>query len=268
VRVVEHRIGVEGEVVDVDVIDGQDWIAVVRTRTDRQLVLFAEGTSIKPPRRLDFPIVRSAGGGRVLLADTRVDEADETNGYLVDSRGEVIRIFAFGDGIQDVLVSTDKIVVTYFDEGIFGDTPSPAPYGLAVFDFDGGFKFGWNSNPLSGDVEIDDCDCAARAADGRLFFYPYPNYLLIALDLATMTHDRWETPNVLHGSNALTIATASDAAFFHSPYRDGSGIYRWRIGAADAQRVGEHDGRMRGRPNGSFLSVEPAGYALLFPDER
>ena len=84
---------------------------------------------------VSFPLVRAAGRGRALLADSRVDrkkswfKKKKPNGYLVDSSGNVEGVFTFGDGIQDVLVSPDDIVVMYFDEGIFEALGGPSSEG-------------------------------------------------------------------------------------------------------------------------------------------
>jgi hypothetical protein len=274
-RATERRLELDCEALDLDVSDDETWVAFVRTsETGRQLV-FSDGSSVEPPRRFEFPIVRAAGRGRAVLAEARVDR-DEVNGFVVDSSGRVETSFRFGDGIEDVLVSSEDVVVTYFDEGVFsGAGGAPAAEGVAVFGYDGRLTLGYNTSRFSGDVFVADCYCAAWAKGRRLFFCPYtgdePSFPLIAIDLRTGNHEQWKTPRGVKGSVALTVGPSKggrECVYFHAPYDDRSGIYRWYVGDDRAERVAQHPGRLRGLRGGRFLAAGVTGYTVLDFDEH
>jgi hypothetical protein len=52
-----------------------------------------------------------------MIVDSR-PEPTTPGGLMFSLAGEKLCSFAVGDGIQDVLVLDDVIVVTYFDEGV------------------------------------------------------------------------------------------------------------------------------------------------------
>ncbi len=139
-----------------------------------------------------------------------------------------------------------------------------------MFSFDGELRFGYNSSGLNPDDSIVDCYCAAWGQARRLFFYPYPDFRLVSIDLQTMTHELWPTPS-LRGFAALTVGHSVDGReilFFHAPYSaggPGSGIYRWRIGDDAFEPVGEYPGLLRGLRGGRFLASGPEGYTIISP---
>jgi ribosomal protein S18 acetylase RimI-like enzyme len=92
------------------------------------------------PADVRFPLVRWMDRDRLLLVDTRTDGGRE-NAFVFTLAGEEVRRFCAGDGVQDVLVAGDRIVMTYFDEGVFGNV-TPSDEGLAVFSADGRLAFG------------------------------------------------------------------------------------------------------------------------------
>jgi hypothetical protein len=270
----EYRLNLPGELLDLDIGPDGTWVGLIGSTSEGQLIVFADGATASVPRSFEFPVARAAGDGRVLLAEARVDRDDEPNGYLVNRSGDVEQVFTFGDGIQDVLVSSDEVVVTYFDEGVFGSGmgSSPAGEGVAVFDFGGELKLGYNTSKFSGEVFIADCYCAVWAKGRRLFFCPYtgggPDFPLIAIDLRTMSHEQWETPELVHGSGALTVGTphtGREVVFFYGPYDDRTGVFRWRVGDSTPDRIAAHPGPLRGLRGGRFLATGTAGYTVLLP---
>ncbi len=65
---------------------------------------------------IKFPMVRQLSETLFLLASCRSDNTD--NAFIYDRNGQLQQSFFAGDGIQDILVVNDKIVFTYFDEGV------------------------------------------------------------------------------------------------------------------------------------------------------
>jgi hypothetical protein len=282
VRTTERRLdvgGVLGELQDIDVLADDTPVALIRTGTGDQRLVFGEDAPIEPPDQLRFPLVRAAGPDRVLLADARVDRTwlgkEKPNGFLVDRSGSLEGVFVFGDGIADVLVSEEEVVATYFDEGVVSGvgTDSPAAEGVAVFDFEGELRFGYNSSALNPETRILDCYCAGWGRGRRLFFYPYPDLRLVTIDLEAGAHELWETPSP-RGFNALTVGEPEEGrevVFLHAPYAAGgrgSGIYRWRIGDDRYDLVGDQSGSLRGLRSGRFLAYDwEGGYTVIRPGE-
>jgi hypothetical protein len=275
-RVTQCRLdGLGGELLDVDVGDGETWVALVQARRGRQRVIFKEDASVTLPRRsrFDFVRVRARASGR--RRGTRSSH-DKPNGALVDRSGSFDRVFRFGDAIEDVLPSGQQIAVTYFDEGIFGGCGASCE-GVAIFGLDGELRFGYHSSGLGGEFHIDTCYCATWATERRLLFRPYtgasrraPNFRLIAIDFNTMRHDVWPTPKRLHLAHALTPGPGADGrevVFLHGGFEDQTGVYRWRVGDRRAQRLGDHPGELRGLRGVRFLATGHAGYTILTPAE-
>jgi hypothetical protein len=273
VQAAEHHLELDGELLDLDLVE-HTWIGLTRLGDGTQQLLFGDDSSVVSPRIFRFPIVRAVGTGHALLAEARIERDDEPNGYLVAASGTVEGLFRFGDGIQDVLVSPNEVVVTYFDEGVFSSATgeTPAGEGVAVFDFSGALRGGFNSSRSDDDVFIADC-YSATWSNGGLLVCPYtadePNFPIIVFDVRSLTHELLPTPEALHGSHALAAAWTEETrvALFHGPYEDKSGIYRWRIGDDEHERIGQHAGPLRGLRGARFLAHSASAYTVLTPDE-
>jgi hypothetical protein len=262
--VVEEYLSVDGEVLDVDVTDEGCWVALVRTGSGSggQQLFFGEEKRVVPPRFFEFPIVRAAGSGRALLVEQKRSGDDEQNGYLVTRTGTVESVFSFDWGIADLLVSPDEIVVTYGDQG--------GVEGLAVFDLGGKLTLGYNSSPTSGDISIDDCYCAGWGEGRRVFFYAYTGgrFRLVALDLESMHQDLLPAPYNVHGACALSVAepeSGVEVVLFHGSSDDPAGVYRCRVDEVRAERIGIHQGQLRGLRGGRFFATGPNGYTIVSP---
>ena len=162
--------------------------------------------------------------------------------------------------MQDVLASSKFIVVTYFDESAC-TSPGIEGNGVAIFDLKGSFLFGYTS--LFGDDAADVCDCYAACLTGEssLLFFPYTDFPLVLFDLESKQQTVWDVPSELAGSGAIT--SVRDQVYFHSPYKDDDGIYKWQIGSKAASRVGSHEGMLRGLTEGRFLVVGKEDYTII-----
>lgn len=251
-REVTTNIELDGEVlVDVDVLADNSYIAI----TDKgRVVLPFEKIEIS--QSFKFPIIRQLNDNSFLIADSRTERTD--NCFIYDLTGNVLRQFFAGDGIQDIEVLRDKIIVTYFDEGIYG-TDGPSNGGLVLFDFDG--KILSKYNEKHGDQIISDCYCICKHGANRVLFLPYTEFPLIELNLDTGDEKKYEIPEQLKGSSGLT--STADSIIFHSPYEDKRGIYKWRTGDKTAERIGEYSEGLRGLKNGRFISNGQKGFTIL-----
>jgi hypothetical protein len=98
--------------------------------------------------------------GSIVLVDRRTAKG-RSNCFVYTPDGTARAEFCVGDGVADVLVTGQRIVVTYFDEGVFGDVP-PSSEGLCVFSPDGELKLGYQSG-IKNPVDVADCYCACQA---------------------------------------------------------------------------------------------------------
>src|SRR5213594_49459 len=245
-----------GELIDLDVLDSGDWAGVFRDGSNL-FVRTAKNKSVAPDG-IRFPIIRCLEPGRIALIDTRTQE-DRTNAWILcPQRNEIVEFFA-GDGIQDVLANSDTIVVTYFDEGVFGRI-RPGDEGVAVFDSRGHLRAGYRSTLGSRAVDIADCYAACWESDWRIAFLPYTEFPLVRLDVRTFDQNVVQTPRRLHGSSAISVSRG-DALFF-GPYDEKRSILAWHSGG-EISSVGAHSGPLRGLRGGRFLTHGTSGFTIV-----
>jgi hypothetical protein len=252
-REVTTDIELDGEVlVDIDLLTDDSYIAI----TDK-------GNVVSPFDRVEihqsfkFPVIRQLNDNSFLIADSRTNgKAD--NCFIYDLKGNVLKQFFSGDGIKDIEVLRDKIIVTYFDEGVYG-TDGPNNEGLVLFDFDGNILSKYNEK--HGDQIISDCYCICKHGANRVLFLPYNDFPLIELNLDTGDEKKYEIPEQLKGSNGLS--STADSIIFYSPYEDKRGIYKWKTGDKTAERIGEYSEGLRGLKNGRFISRGQKGFTIL-----
>ncbi len=163
------HIELDGEVlVDVDPLTNDFYIGITNF-----------GTVIFPFQRLKiiqpfkFPIVRQFSKNSFLIADARTTKETD-NGFIYDLKGNLLRQFYAGDGIQDVEIVNGKIIITYFDEGVFG-TDGPNNEGLVIFNDTGKPLFNFNSNYP--EQQIVDCYCICKHELTGCFFCHTLNFL-------------------------------------------------------------------------------------------
>lgn len=123
-------------------------------------------------------------GENILMVKGRAEYNNgnpEKNAYILTLDGEVINNFCLGDGIQDVYVRPDGMIVTsYFDEGVFGNLgwgdPGSAPPigspGLIV----------WNENGekiLCAKHNIADCYALNVDTNNDIWYYYYDDFKLV-----------------------------------------------------------------------------------------
>ena len=249
-----HLDGLPGPVADLDLDERGDWLAVCGS--DPRWIVGSGELRFPIAHAVRFPLVRWIDANRLLVVNSRTT-ADRANAWVLGRDGREIHHFFAGDGIKDVLVCAERVVVTYFDEGVFSGQPLPAE-GVAVLRTNGSLEFGYRSG-ARGPVDVWDCYCACL--EGRqLWFFPYDGFPLVRLDLDTLDERVLAVPEALAGASALT---SSDGTFwFHAPYADPSGVFRWRPGEHPV-RVGAHPGPLRGLTEGRFLSVGDSGYTVM-----
>lgn len=244
------------EIRDLDLTPSGDWIAVTASQ---QLVF--RGNHIPFTEELWYPKVRAIGDDLAVILSTRAD--NEPNAWIINSSGQVIRSFFAGDAIQDVLTSDRYIVISYFDESACTSTGIEGN-GVAVFDTEGNYEFGYRELFEAQAVDISDCYCTCWADENRMLFYPYMGFPVVSFDLLNKTQTVYDGPSETAGSGA--ISSIGDITYFHSPYDDENGVYRWKVGDRGADKVWNHSARLRGLKDGHFLAVGKSGYTIVSPD--
>ncbi len=215
------------------------------------------------PKELINPIVRSINEETALVlgANKQYDENDQKNAWIINSAGELKTDLSTASAVENVVITKDFIVVTYFDESAcYGE-------GLEVYDFEGKLLFGYEELFGKESVDVSDCYAAAFVKENQIIFCPYTEFPLVLFDIETKTQQVWATPDTVHGFHAIT--KLNDKIYFHRTYNlelEGYdfGIYEWQIGSKEAQKISEYQSYfVRGLPDGRFIARTDLGYTII-----
>lgn len=146
-----------------------------------------------PATNITFPCVDLFSDGGCLLVGARSswrsNDDFDLNGALIERGTKNPKRVCFGDGIEDVSADgTDRIWISYFDEGVFGNFgwSHPGPTGLGaggVNCFDRTGELLWQHNREDAAELIDDC-YAMNVSPLGVWFYFYS-----AFKVARVTED-------------------------------------------------------------------------------
>lgn len=138
----------------------------------------------------------------------------EQNVLLLDKNGSRIKEMCFGDGIEDCITTEDgKIIVSYFDEGVFGNYGWKSPIGspgLIVWNNEG--KIIWTNTRYN----IYDCYAIHLDSTQNLWFYYYNEFNLVGTDFH---NDLVINPNI-RGCNAFALSSTRQEILFRGGYSD------------------------------------------------
>lgn len=204
-----------------------------------------------------FIMIRQLGDTVFLVVSLGVERTN--NAWIYNSEGTLLQSFFAGDGIEDILVFENKIVCTYFDEGVFGNE-GPNTEGLAVFNFQGQMLYGFNSNA---NWLIADCYCACKMSSNTVLFYPYADFPMIALNLDSFTTERYETPVDFRGAHVMTYSRGH--VILHGTYRNKENFFLWDMTGNKAKKFGAFSGRLKGLENGKFMCFLDNGFGIIDP---
>lgn len=242
-----------GNILNLDADDQGNFIAFTDDKTvitqDHRLTLNID---------IRFPIIRRLNSNTFLVADART--GSRVNAHIYDFSGQRLKSFLAGDAIADIVIQHNKIVITYFDEGIItGD--GLCEEGLAVFDLEGDLEFGVNSS--AGDMVITDCYCICKQGASQVLFYAYMDLKVFALDLSTFKIERFQTPDDFSGASALS--TYQDKIVLHSSYDHKRLFFLWDRRQNKVLKFGDYPPGLRGLTNGKFLAHGNTGYTVVDP---
>jgi hypothetical protein len=134
-----------------------------------------------PAMNITFPYVDLFSDGGCILVGARSSWRSENdfdlNGALIEAGAKTEKRVCFGDGIEDIGIDgTDRIWISYFDEGVFGNFgwSHPGPTGLGaggINCFDRTGELLWQHNREDGTEYIDDCYAMNVSPRGVWFFF-------------------------------------------------------------------------------------------------
>jgi hypothetical protein len=251
-EVSEHVISHQSDqLLDLDLLDSGQWVGITKNE------ILTSYTRVPSPD-LRFPLIRFIDQESVVVVEARA-KTDDLNGYIINPAGETKYRFYAGDAIEDVVVTQDYLVATYFDES-FGGTGVESGR-LAVFDHNGSHLFGY-MDEFGGDaVDLFDCYACTLVKGNQILFFCYTEFPLVILDLEDRTQKILNPPHTVFGSHSIT--KLGNKIYFHGTYEDKFGIYEWQIGSDSSTRVAEHPSFSRGLPLGRFLSTGESGYSII-----
>ena len=132
---------------------------------------------------------------------------DEPNVHLFDETGNKLSSFHAGDGIEDVQVAPDgKIWISYFDEGVFGDTPLGAQ-GLNCFNAAGKRLFGFVNDIVNLPAYargMADCYAFNVASNRDTWLFYYTDFPLVHLREFGLKSVFAPTPEIV-GAHAFAV---------------------------------------------------------------
>jgi hypothetical protein len=223
------------------------------------------GTTHRFRERLRYPGIRWIDASRVLLFDARSADGRH-NAWILDDAGRTVLAFSIGDAVQDVVWTEKYLVVTYFDEGVFGHIPV-SQSGVAIFSHGGEYLWGWNAGASSGIPEVDDCYAAGYGGGDVLGVLIYTSFHDDAYAFGVLDVDRWsvtmyEVLEALSATRALA-RTADGTWLFALARRDERRVIAWRPGSAGYGTAPAPVVLTRGLADGRFISVTEGSVEVI-----
>lgn len=177
-----------------------------------------------PAMNITFPYVDLFSDGGCVLVGARSSWRSKNdfdlNGALIERGTKVAKRLCFGDGIEGVGIDgADRIWISYFDEGVFGNFgwSHPGPTGLGaggINCFDRTGELLWQHNREDATEYIDDC-YAMNVSPLGVWFYFYSAFK-VARVTEEFSVEYFETP--ISGSH--NFITDGHRFVFSSQYRE------------------------------------------------
>ncbi len=178
------------------------WVAVVGEENDFSMISHV-GKS-KLPKGCKYPIISFLDRAHVVLVNSRIERQGVVNAWVLSLYdGSVKQSFSVGDAVENIVVTKDYIVVSYFDEGVFGDI-APSDQGIGVFSKNGEYVLGYRSSIL-GAVEVADCYAMSHVDKNKIVFFPYTDFEIVILDIDKKEQQVFQTPVELHGAGKISF---------------------------------------------------------------
>jgi hypothetical protein len=193
-----------------------------------------------PPTRELYHYVQPLPESNWLLVRGRAENDQDANAHVFDDVGRLLRSFPAGDGIQDVQTDeSGQIWISYFDEGVFGDT-SLGRNGLVCLDDSGKLLFDFQRIPHECVRSMADCYalnvCSAHEA-WLCYYTDFPLVKLADFGLANV----WLRQPI---SGSPAFAVLDDSVLFAGGYRKRDSLFLVNLGSLRSKEM---------------LPVDPAG---------
>lgn len=151
-----------------------DYKIIIKTPQDKIEVLLTN-------QKWNYHMVQPIDKDHILVASARSefyeDHSFDLNAKVFDTKGNLLREFLLGDGIQHLYVTEENNIWTsYFDEGVFGNYGWKNPIGangLRAWDSKGSEKYKY---PNNGKHFIVDCYALNVVSDEDVWFYYYSDF--------------------------------------------------------------------------------------------
>lgn len=190
-----------------------DWV-VCDLQETRQNLRHAQ-----PLPRNEWIVVRARSAGNT-----------DGNGHIYSSQGDLLRTLALGDGIEDIQAAADgQLWVSYFDEGIFGDTTF-GHTGVACFGTDDRLLFDFNRLTRG---MIADCYAFNVVSNDEVWLCPYTDFPIVKLKDGKIS-STWDN-NPVHGSHAFAVW--KDRVLFSGGYREREKLFVVSLYRLDGQEL-------------------------------
>lgn len=213
----------------------------------------------------NFHYVQPIGANEWLLVRGRASDAHDLNAHLYTSEGQQLASFHAGDGIQDVQVADDgSIWVSYFDEGVFGDTEL-GNAGLVCFSAAGEALFRYSEEASRHGLDtIADCYALNVSPGGEVWLYYYTDFPLVQLKDRRFSRQWADLPI----SGAHAFAVHGPCALFTGGYGEEGYLYLVLLNSGHVQALRAFDEfgnplqylRAFGRGRRLFLQTESQLY--------
>lgn len=215
----------------------------------------------------NYPLIRWIDHNRFLIADVRTN-CNSKNLYIFNTEGILLNSFHCGDAIEDIVPTNEGIWISYFDEGVFGNSISTE--GLVLFSYDGTPIFKYHSDLVDCPFIVD-CYAICRGKSSSIWIFPYSDFPLLCVNPSNKVIKSYEVPSILHGSSALCVR--GKFAYFFNSYDSKGDLFCWEIGENHPQRISKISGYARGlntRESNHFISIDEnyvKAYRIINPTE-
>ena len=154
----------------------------------------------------------------------------DENGHIYSAQGTLLRSLALGDGIQDIQTTVDgQLWVSYFDEGIFGDT-TLGRAGLACFGSDEALAFSFNRMKQG---SIASCYALNVVSNNEAWLCPYTNFQIVKVKDYQINYS-WDN-NPIRGSRAFAVW--KDRILLAGGYSDKGKLFVVNLYRTDGQEL-------------------------------
>lgn len=141
---------------------------------------------------ITFPILQPLPGSQFLIVGPRCEytaEGPQRNAVVIGPDGSTLQTGVLGDGIEEVRTTTSgRIIVGYYDEGVFGNfgwggPDGPAPIGASgIVEFDPDLRRVW-AYPVDDEAAPSIFDCYALNVIGdTIWACPYTDFPVLQIE--------------------------------------------------------------------------------------